>query len=390
MKVDHFYFYANQSICTFHRFQISTNYQIAYTENICGRGSGSGNVNITINEIGLKVLEPNVTKICVGNTLKVSYSATGKINTDNKFKINLKNDANEIYEIDAVAKDNIIEAIIPEKVRLGLYYYSLQIVSSSPKASSIWYDFKIFIAEKGNVEIAKENIDVIWGNKADLTFTTKGLGPWTIKMNDGSNISLTGISYSLPNSSLKQNFQIKPEQSQNYSIASFTSGCGSGVGGQNITSVTVKPGVVLDSIQQFKEICVGQTLSAKFRLNSSSLNPNSFKAVLNDLNAHTVILPATFENGLLKLTIPETFFDIKKVNINYRLGISFNNDKNIVYSPNTIQIKNKPTATLIRTEPIEIQESEIVYLPVKATGNGIMTFVFNDSINCEDNFYPHS
>ncbi|MEA5428866.1 T9SS type A sorting domain-containing protein [Arcicella lustrica] len=367
----------------------STNYKIAYTENICGRSNGSGNVSITVNEIGLKALEPNVTKICVGNVLKIPYSASGKINSDNQFKIKLSssNDKTEIYEIDAVAKDNIIEAIIPEKIPQGTYY-SLQIISSSPKASSIWYDFNILITEKANVEIAQENIDVIWGDKVNLNFTVKGLGPWIVKMNDGTNIPLRMFDYTSPNSTLKQNFQIKPDKSQNYSITSFISGCGSGIGGQNITSLTVKPGVVLDSIQQFKEICVGETISAKFRINSSLLNPNSFKAVLNDFNNHTVILPASFNDGLLKLVIPKTLLDINDFNLTYRLGISFNNDKNIAYSPNSIQIKNKPKATLLDADPFELEEPGIVYIPVKATGSGIMTFVFNDSINIEDRSYP--
>lgn len=153
----------------------SRDYKIAYTENVCGRGEATGSVKITVNPIPLKVLLKTNENVCVDGTMKIQYAAGGKFDSNNTFKIGLRQTYGDFkeYEIDAIEKDGIIKAKIPNFIQTGIGY-SVRLVSSSPKVISPWNtDFSLFMGEKYSAELVSANSIITWGKEVELRINFK-------------------------------------------------------------------------------------------------------------------------------------------------------------------------------------------------------------------------
>ncbi|MEA5461933.1 T9SS type A sorting domain-containing protein [Arcicella sp. LKC2W] len=359
-------------------------YKIAYASNFCGVGTVSGSAKVMVNEIGIKPFLTSNENVCVGGSIKVSYSANGKFNTANKFKIGLKqgynyND-NKEYEIDAVEKDGFIEAVIPAYIPTGIQYYA-RIVSSSPQAISPWTPNTLIIAEKSSVEIASASTSIFWGKEVDIKFNYTGIGPWSVKLNDGSYIYSESTSPSVPNYQNSFSGKLKPEKTTSYSIESFSGGCGVGIPNKNLMNVTVKAGVIVDSLQSGLEVCLGESFSAKY---SSNENVGTIYAILSVYNYSSgyqnMKIPAVFENGIVKVTLPKNLFSLYTAYTdNYYLGLVYSNGDEIAYSKNQIKVKTLPSISLYGTNPVTLSTKGTSYIPILISGSGIMTITFEDS-----------
>jgi hypothetical protein len=351
----------------------SGNYTIAYSENICGRSSGTGGVAITVNQIGLKVLRPENTTVCIGGLLRVPYSTDGrKMNVDNKFKVRLgySNTITSEIELDAVEKDGFVEARIPENFQTGGYYVNL--MSSSPVAKSS-YPEQINIQKKSFADFQPQSITINWGQEIYLPLNVSLNGPWSITFSDGSIIGNT------EGTSSGRFLKVKPEKSIIYSLSSLTDQCGVGSVGNSKFEVTVKSGVVIDSLQQV-EVCVGGNFSAKYSTNGN-VNISTLSAVLQGrAKGYTINVPATFENGMVNVSIPQTFFsDTSYSDVEYSLGIKYNNV--VSYSENYVRIKNKPNVSFVNTNPVNIESTGIATLPILVTGSSPLTVQLDDLSN---------
>ena len=351
----------------------SGNYTIAYAENMCGRSDGTGSVAITVNEIGLKALRPENTTVCVGGILRIPYSTDGrKMNVNNKFKIGLKysNTNTTEIELDAIEKDGFVEVRIPENFQTG--GYNVTLMSSSPVAKSA-YSEQISIREKSFADFQSQSITINLGQEVYLPFNINHSGPWSVTLNDGSIIGD-------PDGYSQSRFKIiKPEKSAIYSISSFKDQCGVGSVGNSKFQIIVNSGVVIDSLQQ-SELCVGGNFSAKYST-KGDVNISNLSAVLKGRAKDYIInVPSTFEKGIVKVSIPQTFFsDTSFSDAEYSLGIKYNNY--ISYSENYVRIKNKPDVSFVNTNPVNLENKGIAMLPILVMGGSPLTIQLDDFSN---------
>ncbi len=360
----------------------TNNYKVAYSENICGIGIGKGEVVVSVNEIGLKVLRPNNLSTCLDGMLKIPVSTYlgKKFNADNVMKIGLKDvQTNAEFEIDAIEKNNVIEAKIPNNI-IPNKNYSIRIISSSPKATSDWTSYyeSVSIGDKTSAEIISTSTAIDWGNSITLKFKVSGVSPWFITLNDGTSLTLN-------NANKDDAFTVKPEETRKYAIASVTSGCGVGVAQKSVMDVTVNSGVVLDSIQQ-KEVCVGDILTLKYAI-KGDLNSDYFSVILKSgYYGSPIFVNAIFANGLLKINVPVGMFkNSTDQEINYFVGVSYKNIRDYTYSKNTVRIKQNPNATFTNVNPINMNERGERNLPIAISASGIYKITFDDSTSFTSN-----
>lgn len=365
-------------------------YTIAYASNECGRGEVSGSAKLTVNEIGVKPILSYGESICIGGSFKISYSADGKFDASSTFRMGLKqiNADTKEYEFEATEKDGIVSAIIPNYISTGVSY-QVRIVSSSPKAISPWTTNSITIGETPSIEIVSPSTSISWGKEVDLKINYTGIGPYNVKLNDGTYIYSESLYPSSPTNQSYFTAKVKPLKTQSYSIASSTSGCGVvGSTGKNIMNVTVKPGMVIDSLKSGLEVCLGESFSAKY---SSSGNVGNIYAVLSVNNYFSnydnIKIPAVFENGIMKVTIPKDLYDNKYISSDsYFLGIIYSDGNEIVYSNSQIRVRALPKVSFNNTNPIGITTKGYANLPVTIYGSNPVTVTFNDSTTYNLNY----
>lgn len=368
----------------------TNDYTIAYASNECGRGEVSGSAKLTVNEIGIKPILGYGESICTGGNFKISYSADGKFDGSSTFRMGLKqiNTDTKEYEFDAVEKDGIISAIIPNYISTGISY-QIRIVSSSPKAVSPWTTNSVTVGEIPSVEIVSPSTSVFWGKEVDLKINYTGIGPYNVKLNDGTYIYSESLYPSNPTNQSYFTAKVKPLQTQSYSIASFTSGCGvAGSTGKNIMNVIVKPGIMIDSLKSGLEVCLGETFTAKY---SSSGNLGNIYAVLSANNYFSnydnIKIPAVFENGIMKVTIPKDLYDNKYISSDsYFLGIVYGDGNEIAFSNGRIRVRALPKVSFNNTNPIGITTKGYVNLLVSIYGSNPVTVTFSDSTTFNLNY----
>ena len=360
-------------------------YKVVYSENVCGRGEATGNVSITVNPLPLKVLLKTNENVCVDGTMKIQYAAGGKFDSNNTFKIGLRQTFGNFreYEIDATEKDGIIEAKIPNFIQTGISY-NVRLVSSSPRVISPWNtDFSFLIGEKHSAELVSANPIITWGKEVEIRVNYTGIGPWSVVLNDGTILynNIIGLATN-PASANYFITTIKPDKTQNYSIKSFSSACGSGGSGENSVNVTVKSGVVIDSLKQSLEVCLGDSFSARYTTKADFGSPNTLVAyvgISDNKSEAPLRIPATFNNGIVKVTIPTNLFASKpQLYSSYNLGIAFGNEE-ISYSSNFIRINSLPQASFANTNEINIATKSLVNLPLLVSGASPITITLSDS-----------
>jgi hypothetical protein len=378
VNVSYLYSNSQNSVVVFPN--ASRDYKIAYVSNVCGRGTSTGSVKITVNEISLKANLISNASACIGNTIKIPVAANGQFNTANKFKIGLRQSSNSSeYEIDAIEKDGAVEAVIPNFIPTN-NYYQVRIVSSSPKAISPWTNNYLTIGEKHSAEIVSASTSVDWGKSVDIQLAFTGVGPFNAVLNDGTAISYSysGATSSSPVSSYNK---ITPSKTNSYKIASFTSGCGVGGAGKNTMNVTVKGGVKIDSLPQNLEICVKQPFKVKYSL-ASGVSTGSLSAFISNSTYSSQTrykVSASFDNGIMTVTIPEDVFgNTTQYGDSYYLIIT-NTNGDLAYSDNYIRIKTIPKVTFYRNTDINLNTKGLANIEFNASGSGPFNVTFTDS-----------
>ncbi len=363
----------------------SNDYAIAYATNVCGRGDVSGTAKLTVNEIGLKVI--SVTQnACLGGKIQINYSSTEKVSSSNKFKIGLQSSPNKEYEIDAVEKDGYIEAILPSFIAAP-YDYNVRIISSSPKAVSAWSSLsdRIFIGDKASAEITSNSENIYWGYPVLIDYKVTGIGPWNMILSDGSFHNIYyNPDYTTPNSPYSGLFSksVLPDKSKSYSIAAFTSKCGVGPVGKNVMNVNVKPGVVIDSLKENMEICLGDSFTAKYSTFGDNASIIAFVTTNNyGTNNDRIKVPAVFNNGTVKVTLPKNLLDNKNPDSdNFYLGISYGNDPyQVTYSRKPFKIRTLPSVSFNSPLPINLVTKGSAWLQLITYGTGNLSVLLEDS-----------
>ena len=360
----------------------SKDYKLVYSENVCGRFSSSGTASFNVNEIGFKASGLGVnSSICKGSSLLISYTTNGKFKVGNKFKIILKQaNQSQEYEIEAIDKDGILEAKLTDNIPSGSSY-SVQLVASDPKISTLVSN-NFTVVDRPSAEIVTASSSIFSGQEVDVQFRVTGVGPWNINLSDGSSVNYNFAGSTFPNTASFHYTKLKPNKTQDYSVTSFSSSCGVGGKGTNVMNVVVKPSVTIDTIQKGTEICAGDTIIAKYT-NNGKFDKSLLKVALRgNANSTPVFVPAIFENDIVKVIVPKTYFSLPNTNnSSHYLGIAFSNNQNeIIYNYDTqIYVRAFPNASLYSTTTTELAEKGGISLGVLISGTGTLKVAFEDS-----------
>ena len=363
----------------------SNDYSIAYATNACGRGDVSGTAKLIVNEIGLKLISVPA-NACLGGKIQINYSSTEKVSSLNKFKIGLQSGLDKEYEIDAIEKNGYIEAVLPSYIAAA-FIYNVRIISSSPKAVSAWSSSsdRIFIGDKASAEITSHSENIYWGYPVLIEYKVTGIGPWNIILNDGVFFNINyNPDYTTPNSPYSGLFSklVLPDKSKSYSILAFTSKCGVGSTGKNVMDVNVKPGVVIDSLKEDMEICLGDSFTAKYSTFGDNGSITAFVTTSSyGTNNDRIKVPAIFNNGIVKVTLPKNLLDNKIPDSdNFYLGISYGNDPyQVTYSRKPFKIRTLPSVSFSSPLPINLVTKGNASLQLITYGTGELSVLLDDS-----------
>ena len=357
-------------------------YFVVRVTNICGLGEAKGKLSVTLNEMAVKYFLNQNEPYCLGGKFKLGYSSTKKISNTTKIKIELKKFGSDVVsnEIEALENNGIIEAIIPDNVPVG-EFYDVRVTTSSPQSVSGWMN-GILVGERPSLELDNPPVAVDWDNSVPLKFNIKGIGPWNVILSDGTSFTFGGIGYTHPNSQSSVTGNVKPDKTQQYSISSFSTGCGSGISSKNTVAVTVNSGIRIDSLKKGLSICLGQSFTAKYSTNGN-LPSTSLSAVINtdrfNLPRNFLKVPAKFENGTVRIELPTNLFDgVNLFTGNFYVGIIYGDNK-VVFSEYPITIKSLPSASLGKILPVTLQAKGNISLPINLKGIAPITITMNDS-----------
>lgn len=373
-------------------------YFIVQISNVCGLGTAEGKLNYRINEAAIKYFTTSNEPYCLGGKLKIGYSSSKKLSNATKITIILSKTGNIgiPYEIEATENNGAIEAIIPDNIPVG-ETYEVSIVTNSPQSIADKIG-SILVGERPSVELDNVAIQADWNNTVPLKFNIKGIGPWNVTLSDGTSLILGGIAYTRPNSPTSLIREVKPSQTQTYSISTFSTACGLGGNSKNTVAVTVNSGIRIDSLRKGLSLCLGQSFDMKYSTRGN-LNTSALSVVINtdkfSFLRNSIKVPAKFENGVVHVELPSNLLDgLNLFTGNFYIGIVYGDNK-VTISDYPITIKSLPVASLSKIAPVTLQTKGNVFLPLNLKGTAPITITMTDStafhirgIDYINYFYP--
>lgn len=364
----------------------SGEYFIAKASNICGIGTSTGKVNITINSVGIKISNVFPLSVCPNNAINASYNTNGILDKSNKFKIRFtnRNNSNNIYEFDATEKDGVISAIVGNNVVPASY--NVSIVGSNPVFASAKSNETIVITPATSAEVITGNSSINFGQRKSINVQFQGIGPFYAKLNDGTILSNSTLDVG----SFNVGFEVSPTKTSQYFVESFTSGCGAGVGNIKPT-ISVNQGIKTDSLPDKITYCAGQTIrvpfsssikldaSSKFTARFSTGNNEGFEPSFVDADAKFV------SEGIVECVLPREF--LEKNNYTDCFIRVFTPTVMGYYSPNRITFYNTPSASFNNLLTDTYKSPQDVDISVRARGAGISNITLNDSLSFDLTLY---
>ena len=355
----------------------SGEYSILQISNVCGLGTSTGKVNIRVNQIGINVNSILSGFVCHGSALNVGYSSSEPLSKNNKFKIRLVNGDRIDYELDAIDKDGILSAVIPNNVSTNTFRVSIS--ASEPQIISPVFSNPVSISEIGSVEVISPSTSIGFGESVPISILFRGMGPHYAKLNDGTLISSPFSATSL----VSTNLSLTPEKTIQYFTESFSTGCGEGVGKQK-TLITVNGGIKTENLPK-SFYCAGETIKIPIKTNISLpasdkiwVRFSSSNNTENDFNRIDVEAKLTSDN-IVECVAPMGIYD--KLFTYFPYYRVYSSSYKGSYNPNAINILEKPTAKFGNLIDAVIINPGEVSLSIQTTGGGISNITINDSIN---------
>ena len=357
----------------------SGTYSVSKISNICGMGKATGSVNITVSAFPLKIVNTPGSSMCKSVNYDMTYSTTTIFDKDNKFKVRIKRDLvdKDYYDVDAtLVQDAVISFKIGDNVPTG-YYQGFQLISSNPAIISSFQPQYIEVLAKPNVEVVSPSMSINYGQKVILQLALTGKAPFSILLSDGKKINVGAFS--------GQNIDVYPEKDSQYFVESFSSGCGVGAG-KNKMTVTVKPGVKIDSIPNIR-YCADTKARVRIKANYA-LNPNDkygirMKSTVGTIG--TIDVNATLVDGnFLEFVVPSNIED----KLGYRtvaLAVLLNNTLNVYsnetsdqYLSNTLKTLEKPRGSFFNSATQTYAQPALSNLFISVKGGGSVITELSD------------
>ncbi|MBA4852719.1 LamG domain-containing protein [Emticicia sp. BO119] len=204
---------------------VTTTYTITSLTNHCGAGTTIGSAVIAVNST--IILGSTNTNFCEGQTISVPFTLNFSPSATLRLELSDSTGSFTNPLVLGTGTSSPISALIPASITGGTRY-KVRIVSTSPVAISSVSD-NILLKKKPTAAISGTK-SIIEDFSADLTITFTGIGPWTYKINNGTNQTAT------VNPTIAS---VSPTTNATYAVTSVSNACGNGtVSGNAIITVT--------------------------------------------------------------------------------------------------------------------------------------------------------
>ena len=212
----------------------TTTYTIGEVSNACGPGKGSGEttVQVTPKPVPTLALDGFSTKeICAGETLNVAFTPTGDFNPDNTFSVQLSDSTGTQFTTIGSGKTSPIAVTIPANTPAHAGY-RLRLVGSSPATTSLLSPAFRVRARATATLAGTQTIEP--GQKAVLSVSLTGEGPWSFQLSDGTSVTQTTLN--------SHSVEVTPTATTTYTVKAISGACGAGTsGGEAVVTVKAPP-----------------------------------------------------------------------------------------------------------------------------------------------------
>jgi Secretion system C-terminal sorting domain len=245
----------------------------------------------------------NISKIegsfCAGTDISVSYTTQGTFNAGNKFKIQYKNNAKNLWiDLKTEGTESPLKVTLPtffdQPQSFSNLIFDFRVVSSNPIFEGRTYDY-VFLKEFPKVDITAKEIDGFDIDEAvKVSNVSSGYYPITLVMNDSSVVTLTNQS----------DISWVPEKSGEYFIVRASNQCGIGTSSGKVNIIINSVGIKIANVFPLS-VCANGVINASYNTNGILDKGNKFKIRLTNKNSSNIIyeFDATEKDGVISANI---------------------------------------------------------------------------------------
>jgi hypothetical protein len=362
----------------------SGDYIISKISNTCGVGTSSGKAKILLNQIGFKLSSVFPAYVCPKNKVNIIYSTQGTFNKDNVFTVSLLNSyTNSKYNVLATEKDGVITFTTPSNIQVGNYLVSVltsspETISTNPTTSGLVLN----VSPDPSAEVITPNSTIFYGEQISISTLVRGSAPYLIKLSDGTVINYPVNSFI--NSGNPINTFVRPEKTTEYSVESYSTGCGSGIGTKK-TIITVTDAILIDSLPTTKRYCAGETIKITFRtkavINSNDKITVRLSREQGDYGSMVDIDGKLISSNSVEFILPTGV--LQKIQSAEPFVKVFTSTLKGSYSAERLTVNEKPTSDVTFSWlPIQTYDNpQDVNIGIMVAGAGISNVILNDSLS---------
>jgi len=307
---------------------------------------------------------------CGGTEVTLAFSATGEFSATNRFKVQISGVSGASFtDLPGEYAIGMVKIRLPESASFSSQTtHRLRVVSTSPVVVSN--------ESEGFRMVSLPSAEVVGnsrgsqyanaGSPVNLLVRLSGGRPYSFTLQDSTRL------FESSDSNRPAEYELRPTQTTEYTIASVSNACGSGKTSGSTTVYVNRDGFRVTSVSA-REICAGNPLQVGFSSNEPLPDDTQFEVELNDrLSRWGLTLPVEGNTSPLTVQIPTTipsgeyYLTLRSINAKLEHQYAFpspNESTGILYVLNGI------TATLSGTPSIPFGKEARLDLDIKGTAN---------------------
>lgn len=233
-------------------------YTIKQLSNVCGIGSVSGSVAITVQTSSLKIISVP-TQVCQKSDIRIGISKQGTWPSNASFKVRLIKGQWGIFDFPAKEENGVVTAFINDTIPLN-ETYQLEVISTNPNVVGKATE-TVTVYEPARIYFDNTNQTFDIGQTGTLHIKTSGTGVFSAVVNKGL------VNFPFITTTSFQEFNIRPKTTTTYKLTSSSSSlCTVNQTLQDSITITVRTGVSLE-FPNDKSFCSKDTCFINYMAN---------------------------------------------------------------------------------------------------------------------------